>query len=890
MLPLFCFLLKKLKISGGVILLWGITSFSLFAQTDETPVVQLSILNGSSSELIRHLEEKSGWVISYSSRLCSRDEVALSQGNYTLLEHLNRIFKGCSFDYVIRGKRIILKPGSKSESLFVVSGFIIDHQTGETLPSAGIYNPGSIIGTISNNYGYYSISVPSGEWRLRASYVGYQAKDEVFNLSKDTIINFRLVSAIQLKEISVLGFHNPELINIARMGAVVLSVEDIRNAPALLGETDLIKNIQMLPGVQGGSEGFSGLYVRGGGPDQNLILLDDVPVYNIGHLLGFFSIFNADAVKHVSVLKGGFPARYGGRLSSVIDVRMVEGNREKVQGTLNLGVLSSGISLDGPVKKDKSGFALSFRRTYLDAIASLAQRGQDESTNYYFFDLNGKFNHTFSPRSRIYLSSYLGRDKYYTTYNYVSVPVDNSSGAGSSVRMNDENEAGWGNFVSALRWNYVFTNKLFGNFTATYSNYRFFIGVDRNNQVNNTWDSFEQRYMSGIQDFSLRADFDYYPSGGNLVKFGAKVVHHRFNPGIDFIQRGSNSDAPVDTTIGDFNLKGWEYHTYYENEFLASDRWRINIGGRIILFKGENKLYWSVEPRLSSNFAINPQWSVRTSFSSMSQYVHLVSSSNVALPTDLWLPVTDKIPPMRALQLSLGSDHDFGNKAAYTASIDLYYKWLDNILHYRESTGFFDYSTQWEDKLTGGDGTSYGLELLLKKNTGPLTGWLGYTVARTFNQFDELNDGRAFAARFDRRHDIGLSLNYRFNERSDGGIMWQYGSGTPITLPSEKYYAPDFPLMGSTNNPGYSENAVSLNSFRMPSFHRLDVGFNFRKELKSGERIWSLGVINLYGRQNPFLLYFAPVNGSEPGTTQRQLKQLSIFPFPIPYVKYTYKF
>lgn len=888
MLPLFQIIKTELYKTVGVILFLGITSFSLFAQTDVTPRVQITATSGSTSQLIRNLEKESGWVISYSSRLCVKENIALPQGTYSLLEHLRRIFVDCSFDYVIRGNRIILKPGEKSESLLVVSGFIYDGQTGENLPAAGIYQPGSSLGTISNNFGYYSISLPRGQWQLRASYVGYQARDEVFNLQNDTIINFRLFTAIQLKEISVLGFHNPEIINAARMGAVVLSVEEIRNTPALLGETDLIKNIQMLPGVQGGSEGFSGLYVRGGGPDQNLVLLDDVPVYNIGHLLGFFSIFNADAVKHVSVLKGGFPARYGGRLSSVIDVRMVEGNADKVKGILNLGVLSSGISLDGPVKKGKSGFALSFRRTYLDAIASLAQRGQDESTNYYFFDLNGKFNHAFSPRSRIYLSAYLGRDKYYTTYNYVTASNENIT---APAKLHDENSAGWGNFVSALRWNYLINNQLFGNLTANYSNYRFFIGVQRNTPVSNGWDSFEQRYLSGIQDVSLRTDFDYYPANGNMVKFGAKVVYHLFNPGIDFIQRGLSTETPVDTTIGNFNLTGWEYHTYYENEFTShNEKWRFNLGARLILFSGEEKLYWSAEPRLSVRYSVNPGWALRTAFSSMSQFIHMVGSSNVALPTDLWLPVTNKIPPMRALQVSLGSDHELVEGGAYTATVDLYYKWLDNILSYRESTGFFDYSTQWEDKLTGGKGASYGLEMLLKKNNGPLTGWIGYTFARTTNQFEELNKGKAFAARFDRRHDVGLSLNYKFNERADGGLMWQYGSGTPVTLPSEKYYAPDLPFVGSTNNPGYSENAVSINGFRMPAFHRLDVGFNFRKEIRSGERIWSFGVINLYGRQNPFLLYFVPANGTEPGTSQRQLKQLSIFPFPIPYVKYTYKF
>jgi hypothetical protein len=311
MLPLSGFSKFILKKLSGVILLWGITSFSLWAQSDGTPVVTLSSLTGSSREMIRQLESSSGWVISYSSRLCTSNQVTLRPGPQSLLEHLNRVFANCPFDYTISGKRIILRPGEKREVFYVVSGFITDAQSSEYLPSAGIYQPGTTVGTISNNYGFYSLSLPAGKKSLRVSYVGYPSLDHVFDLKRDTVIDFKLMPTLELEEISVVGSQNPDLISISRMGAVVMSVDDIRNAPSLMGETDLIKNIQMLPGVQGGSEGFSGLYVRGGGPDQNLILLDDVPVYNIGHLLGFFSIFNADAVKHVSLLKGGFPARYG---------------------------------------------------------------------------------------------------------------------------------------------------------------------------------------------------------------------------------------------------------------------------------------------------------------------------------------------------------------------------------------------------------------------------------------------------------------------------------------------------------------------------------------------------------------------------------------------------
>lgn len=893
MLPHKTRISHKIKILCGVVLLWGTASLSLLAQSDPTPMVRPAMTSGNGRDLIRHLETQSGWVISYSTRLCIEDNMTLSREQKSLLAHLQDLFVNCSFTWVIRDNRIILRPKEQGERRFVVNGYVRESPGQESLPSANIFSLQTGTGTTSNNYGFYSITLPPGQHTLSASFVGFGSQTAEFSLQKDTAIHFALQASIELSEVAVIGQKNYEFTHLTRTGAIMMPIDEIRRTPALLGETDLVKSIQMLPGIQGGSEGFSGLYVRGGGPDQNLILLDDVPVYNIGHLLGFFSIFNADAVRHVSVMKGGFPARYGGRLSSVIDIRMIEGNNEQINGTLNLGLLSSGVSVNGPVVKDKSGFAVSFRRTYLDAIAGLAQRGRDETTNYFFYDLNAKFNHTFNPRHRLYLSVYLGRDKYFTTYNYQDISSDDTGGQNSEVMtsINDENNAGWGNFVTALRWNFIITPKLFSNLTTTYSDYRFFIGVQRNNQFNNQWDSYEQRYLSGIKDLGVKMDFDYFPASNHLIKFGFNGIRHSFNPGVDIIKRSVNTTFPLDTTIGDLKLLGSELHTYAESEFMIGSRLRINAGGRFILFKGKNEYYQSIEPRLAINYALRPTWNLRGSYNHMSQYIHMVSSSNVALPTDLWLPVTDKIPPMRSRQVSLGSEWALDQQQTFTLSTEVYYKWLYNLLHYKESTGFFDYSTEWEDKLTGGEGISYGTELLFRKNKGSLTGWLGYTYANTTNRYEDLNQGRSFPARFDRRHDLNLSLNYRFNQRVDGGIMWQFGSGTPVTLPSEKFFAPEYPFGEHvTPSAGYSENASSLNAFRMPAFHRLDVGFNFTKERPSTTRIWSIGIINLYGRQNPFILYFASDENAEPGTAQRKLKQLSLFPFPIPYVKYTLKF
>ena len=865
----------------------GMTSFSLFAQQKTTPVFYVERLENSSAEIIKELEKKSGWIVSYSSRLCLKDKTLFPEGNRNLIEHLTILFSDCEFDYIIRQNRIILKPREKETvRSYTVSGFISDARSGERLPSANIYNPDTYMGTVSNNYGFFSLTLSEGVHKINASYVGYNQYNNTLFLRKDTVLNIELISSTQLQEVLVKGYRFPEIKNISGMGAYVFPIEDIKSRPALLGEADLIKNIQILPGIQGSSYGFSGLYVRGGNADQNLFLLDDVPVYNVGHLLGFFSIFNTDAVNHVAVLKGAFPARYGGRLSSVIDVRMNEGNKEKIEGAVNLGILSSGLALNGPIKNEKAGFALSARRTYIDLITAILQRNSDERANYYFYDLNGKLNYSPNYRNRLYLSGYMGRDKYYTNYNYIEVPTESGQ---RNEKLNDENNALWGNIITAFRWNFLINYKFFSNLTLSYSNYSFNVDVLRNNRVNNVWSAFKQSYRSGISDFNIKLDFDFYHSNGNLSRFGANVVNHNFDPRVDFIE-GKNNIEENFQILEDEPIKSWEYHVYYENEFTISAKFNTNLGGRAILFRGGDKYYRSFEPRWSSRYIVSSNFNIRGSAGIMSQYVHMLNSSNISLPTDLWLPVTDKIPPMRSIQTAMGYDFFLGQNTDFSINIDFYYKWLRNIISYKESASFFDYSLNWEDKLTLGKGVSYGAEFLLSKNNGSLTGMLGYTLAKTTNLFAELNNGKPFPDRNDRRHDLSITLNYRFNKKWDAGVMWQYGTGLPVSLPSEKYYAPKLPFQEDNSSVNHSVNISTINGSRMDDYHRLDVGFNYSRKKKGREHLCGFGVINAYGRQNPFILYYASSNDTNSQPTPRTLEQAGIFSFPIPYIKYSFKF
>lgn len=872
----------------GAFLILGSASSHLWAQSNATPRFEIKQRSGSTVEIIKRLEKESGWVVSYSSRLCQEESITLSAGDHTMVEFLEQIFYNCPFSYVVRDKRIILRPLEEESRSLTVSGFVRDSLSGETLPASNIFESTIRKGSVSNNYGFFSITLPSGWVDIQATYVGYSSDIESFYLKRDTFLYFNLKSDVQLEEVSIFSEQVLPGISAKAFGANILPMEEVRRTPILFGESDLVKSIQMLPGVQGGSEGFSGLYVRGGGPDQNLILLDDVPVYNIGHLLGFYSIFNVDAIKHVTVHKSGFPARYSGRLSSVVDIRMIDGNKDKIKGTLNLGILSSSLSLNGPIKKDKAGFAVSFRRTYLDPIAGIVQKRQQETSNYYFYDINAKFNYDFSFRNKVYLSFYYGRDRYFTTYNSQDIMFEGQDGFAYKASVSDKNEAGWGNLVGALRWNSIWSDKLFSNITATYSDYRFFIGVESRDRINLEEEVYEQRYLSGIKDYSGKIDFDYYPSNQHLIKFGVGFIGHLFNPGIDIVRREYQSVTPADTSIGKDRMYGSEMHFYVEDEFSPHEDLRINVGLSSALFNGESKFYSTLEPRLSLSYKPWKRWAIRSSYSLMSQYLHTVSSSNIALPTDLWLPVTDKIAPMKSSQISVGTVYTPGESGEYSFSLDGYMKTQSNLLHYKESTGFFDYSTNWEDKLTVGDGFSYGTELYLQKLKGDWRGWFSYTYAKTSNRFSDLNDGKSFPTRFDRPHDFKFSLSYLFSKRTIATIMWQYGSGLPVTLPTEKYYAPD--IRNGSSGLSYSEDFGSYNEYRMPAFHRLDIGFSFRKERAKSERIWDVGVINAYGRQNPFMLYFSSSSNNEPVSSQRTLKQLSILPIPVPYIKYTLKF
>ncbi len=757
-----------------------------------------------------------------------------------------------------------------------ISGYIQDASTGEKLIGAGVYDVKSEQGARTNVYGFFSLTLPKDSVQLRIMYVGYETIEMRLKLEEDQTINVEIKSSEELKSVVIKGKESIQ--DETQMSSMNLSMAKVKALPVFMGEVDIMKTIQLLPGIQSGSEGASGIYVRGGGPDQNLVLLDGVPVYNASHLFGFFSVFNADAINNVQLIKGGFPARYGGRLSSVIDIRMKEGNMKEFHGEGSVGLISSKLTLEGPIKKDKTSFLISARRTYIDLLARpiIKAAGDGNVGGYYFYDLNGKINHKFNDKSRLYFSVYNGKDRAYLKYDESSLE--------NGIRETEtfDQSLQWGNFISALRWNYIINPKLFMNVTGTYSRYKFNVGFNYENSevgagVNNQ-ESYQFDYLSGINDWSGKVDFDYVPNANHSVKFGTGYIYHTFTPGVNEVSLSSDGSTN-DTTYGSTNQYGNEFYGYIEDDFKIGNRLKANLGVHASGFLVGNKTYYSIQPRVALRYKLNELSSIKASYSRMTQFLHLLTNQSIGLPTDLWVPVTDTIPPQQSDQFAIGYARTI--KKDYELSVEAYYKTMENVIEYKDGASFLGNDKDWQSKVEIGRGWSYGGEILFEKKVGKTTGWIGYTLSWTERQFDGLNFGEKFPYRYDRRHDIGIAITHKFNDRVDVGVVWVYGTGNAVTLGLERYLSFDN-VFGS----GYGEieHIESRNNYRMPAYHRLDLGVNLHKKKKWGEQTWSFGVYNAYSRQNPFFLEFGYNDNN-----QRALKQYSLFPI-IPSFNYSFKF
>lgn len=749
-----------------------------------------------------------------------------------------------------------------------LSGYLQDAESGEKLIGANIFDLRSGNGVVSNNYGFFSLTLPSDSVELIFSYIGYTGDSLKFYLKKDTLIQVLLHNQVTLETVEITSSKTEQVVLQSQMSQITLPIEQIQATPALLGETDIFKVLQLLPGVQSGNEGQNSLYVRGGSPDQNLILLDGVPVYNASHLLGIFSIFNADAIRNVTLTKGGFPARFGGRLSSVLEISMKEGNLKEFKTQGSIGLISSKATVEGPLKKDKTSFLLSGRRTYADWVLSpIFKKSQsDFGLKLYFFDVNAKLQHILNERQRFFFSFYAGKDVF-----------------NNSFQQNDgafEGGTNWGNLIASFRFNNQISQKLFSNFTLIFSDYNIDLLTQQQGQGLLGPASFASRYFSGIRDIGAKADFDLLPEPNQYIRFGFGVTRHIYSPGALNINLKELGVPYLDTLFGAQKFFAREFYLYGEDD-IDLGALRLNAGIHASAFIMGEQQYTSLEPRVSARYLVSDGFSLKASFSTMTQYINLLTNESFTLPTDLWTPSTPRVKPQDAWQAAIGAAYNLNENVELT--LEGFYKKMKNLISFKEGASFlYGLENDWQDKVVQGNGKAYGMEVLLQKKEGKTTGWLGYTLSWNYRQFDEINGGRTYPFRYDRRHDISIVINHTFSPKIVFSTNWVYGTGNAVTLNSFRYMA---------NREVFSSEAK--NDYRMSDYHRLDVSLSFVKKRPNWERKWSIGAYNAYYHRNPYFMVSDTETiydkDGEVIREDRVYKEVSLLPV-IPSVSFHFKF
>ena len=801
---------------------------------------------------------------------------------------------------------------SQEKQKFTISGYVKDASTGELSIGATVYLKELMNGGNTNQYGFYSITVEKGTYHFIASYVGYQNYDSVIVLDKDIRINVDLKpTATNMKEVEVSSEKSDKNVSSTNVGQVKLDMAEIKKLPAFMGEVDILKTIQLLPGVKSAGDGNSGFYVRGGGPDQNLILLDEAVVYNASHLLGFFSVFNGDAISSVNLIKGGMPAQYGGRLASVLDISMKEGNNKTYHAEGGLGLISSRFTVQGPIVKDKASFIVSARRTYADALVNLfAKPGTTQkNSGVYFYDFNAKVNYRLSDKDRIFISGYFGRD----------VMSFNDAAAAFKLGIN------WGNSTAVVRWNHLFSQKLFMNVSAIFSDYKFSFAAQQS--------GFEFKLFSGIRDWNAKVDFGYYPNIRHQIRFGANYIFHTFTP--------TSVSAKSGETVFDFGAvkkdKAHEAAVYLSDDFDLTAKIKIAAGLRYSYFEqigpfdryqkdpitgqtsgvthysSNQKVadYGGLEPRINIRFQLGPKSSIKASYTYNLQYIHLASLSSLTLPTDTWVPCSELVQPQKGTQYSLGYFRNFKDNM-YETSIECYYKDLKNQIEYKDgSLPGASVNDNSDNSFVFGKGQAYGTELFIKKRQGKFNGWVGYTLSWTTRTFPDLNGGQTFYAKYDRRHDISIVLSYDLSKKWTFSTVWVYGTGNAITIPVSYYFI----------DGNFVTEYGNKNAFRMPAYHRLDLSATFtpskekhierktarvtkryerkgkdvttihvpKKWAKDYETNWNISVYNAYNRHNYYILYYANEGSAYDGSLKIKAKGVFLFGI-VPSITWNFKF
>lgn len=875
-----------------------------YSQAQTPCKFSLSCKNMPLEEVLITLRNQCDLTFSYNpDAIPLSEKLSLQFQDKSLEETLDILGESCGIGYVIRSNRIVLYRDLKRRQV-IVNGFVQDSESGEQLIAARVVDLKSGRGVLTNDYGFFSLKLPADSVCLIINYATYKPLRIPLFLKKNTQLKVELAPDYELNEVEIIADEMRILEGDYDPGEMSISIREMKVLPALLGEMDIVKNIQLLPGIQAGREGSSGLYIRGGGPDQNLVLLDGVPLYYVSHLGGFFSIFNADALNGMKLIKGGFPARYGGRLSSVLDVHMKEGNMKELKGEGSLGILTGKISLEGPLKKDKCSFIVSARRSYLDLILGpIINRISDDRINlgYAFYDLNAKINYVLSPKDRFYLSMYAGHDK---TESKIGFQRTNS-GANfkETIKQETSNLVKWGNYLVAGRWNHIWSPKLFSNLTGTYGYYTYQLHNDHRYEFEEEFSrrrsvaDYKWRFNSGIQDIGLKLDFDFYPHPRHEVKFGGGAMYHRFQPGFAKISFRSNFEQFEDFRYQSDSalIQSIESHIYLEDRWKLTSRLKLHTGMHAVYYRVGKQNYPTLQPRVSMLWHPVDRLHMKLAYSSMAQYVHLLTNPGADLPSDRWVPATENIPPQRSHQVSLGTWYHTAD-GDLQFSLEGYYKTLQNLIAYQSADDFYNQAVKWQDFVEkDGTGETYGLEFLARKVKGKFTGWIGYTLSWNYRTFENLNGGKPFPYRYDRRHDISIALVHQLNDRVGLSANWVFGTGNAITLTSgiHNSWMQDvggssiFDIQGLVGIPSEERNG-----FRMGNYHRLDLAIQLSKKTNWGERSWHLGVYNAYNRRNPYYYFYVP--GTQQLPNGQSVFGLSLFQFSffslLPAISYHFSF
>jgi hypothetical protein len=776
---------------------------------------------------------------------------------------------------------------SLSAQKHTISGYIKDKSNGEELIGANVIVVDGKNGATTNTYGFYTLSLPESKYTISFSFIGYTEITKEINLNSDKSFNIELESSAFMTQEVIVSGEKKNNIEDSKMSVIKLPIETVKTLPAFMGEVDILKTIQLLPGVQASGEGNSGFYVRGGGPDQNLILLDEATIYNAAHLFGFFSVFNADALKDMELYKGGMPAEYGGRISSVLDISMKNGNMKEFQADGGIGTIASRFTIQGPIVKDKCSYLISGRRTYIDILVKpfVKKTSPFKGSGYHFYDLNAKFNYRFSDKDRLFFSSYYGED----VFEFKS----DAAGFGMSIP--------WGNGMASLRWNHLFSSTFFSNTTLVASDYKFRTEVSLEDPEDEDG-GFQFIQSSGIRDYYIKQDYTWIPNPQHTVKFGLNYIYHIFTPNSVSAKFG---DLVIDDSD---NRKQYAHEAaiYLGDDFKINDKLTIYAGIRgsifnqvgeftryvkddlriqnidtIIYGQGESVAFYnSLEPRASIKYSLNSKSSLKASFMQNKQYIHLASLSASTLPTDLWVPCSDIVEPQKGRQYAIGYFRNFFDDK-YETSVELYYKDLFNLIEYADGAlPGDDIGDNADNYFIFGDGYSYGLELFIKKRAGQFTGWIGYTWSKTNRFFDDIDDGNPFPAKYDRRHDISLTGTYKINKKWTVSSVFVYATGNTTTLPIGRY------MLDGEIVSEYGDR----NSYRMAPYHRLDLSVTWDyKKTEKWESSWNFSIYNVYNRKNPYFIYFENEGSVSDGSFVSKAKQVSLFPI-LPSVTWNFKF